>query len=226
MHKQHAIPLEKMEIVNNFLLPEHFAPAVEKIPHRFIYASSPDRGLITLLKMWPEIRRHWDDASLSIFYGWEGCLKLAHLNPSWNAKFKPMRREYEELRHQPGILDFGRVNHQRLALELKQADCWCYPTNFFETGCATAFKAMAGGAVPVCTPLAGLAETGASPWTQFVYLNADFAEHQQATLMGIERALAFDAGEREKMALWAQASWSLDNYALPRWAKLLGVEIP
>ena len=38
--------------------------------HKLIYASSYDRGLQHLLKIWPEVVKKYPDATLDVFYGW------------------------------------------------------------------------------------------------------------------------------------------------------------
>jgi 2-polyprenyl-3-methyl-5-hydroxy-6-metoxy-1,4-benzoquinol methylase/glycosyltransferase involved in cell wall biosynthesis len=222
MHKLHGVPLEKMEIINNFLIPEHYAvPRPLRHPHHFIYASSPDRGLVRLLRFWPEVLKKWPDATLDIFYGWEGCMKLARSNEAWAVTYKKMRAEYDTLRLQSGVREVGRVNHATLALQFMQAAAWVYPSDFAETGCCTSLESMAGGCVPVCTPYAGLAETGASPWTQWVYMNLKEKDWCDDFIAALEKAVALDEGERAKMSAFALEKWSLATYALPRWQKLL-----
>jgi glycosyltransferase involved in cell wall biosynthesis len=218
MNKNHKVPNEKMVIINNFLLEDQFrrigATYIARRPHHFIYASSPDRGLVTLLKLWPHILKRWSDATLSIFYGWDGCVKLSHLNPEWSIIYKKLRADYDALKFQSGIAEMGRVNHQRLAWEMMQASVWAYPTHFAETGCLTAAKVMAAGCVPVCTPYAGLAETAASPWTQFIdkYEKEDeepFEVYAERFFKGVEAAVEMSESERNKMSEFAIEKFKL-----------------
>ncbi len=171
MHKNHEVPLSKMEIIPNFLQAEHFQPLkpAARNTSKFVYSSSPDRGLINLLKIWPEIRKKIPDAELHIFYGWEGCMKLgATADPGWTDRYRKIRKQFLDLRYQSGIVERGRVNHETIALEMLSAGAWVYPSAFDETGCLNAAKSLAAGCVPVCTPRAALNETAASPITQFV----------------------------------------------------------
>ena len=97
----------RITIIPNFILEEHFTleGAPKREPHHFIYASSPDRGLIRLLKIWPMIRAAIPDATLDIFYGWEGCMKLGTGNtPGWTRHYRKVRTEFNALQYQPGVL--------------------------------------------------------------------------------------------------------------------------
>lgn len=161
----------RLAVIPNFVLAEHFKTdgAPERLPHHFIYASSPDRGLIRLLKLWPKIKAAIPDATLDIFYGWEGCMKLGTGNtPGWTKHYRKARTEFSALQYQEGVTSRGRVNHEVLAREFQKASAWLYPTSFAEAGCLTAVKARAAGCIPVTTRYAALAETAACDQTFFV----------------------------------------------------------
>jgi len=168
----HGVDPSRMTVINNFLLEEHFTGAdPARRPHHFVYASSPDRGLINLLRLWPIVLDLYPDATLSILYGWEGCMRLAGQSPEWTARHRKTRQAYLELRSQKGVVELGRVNHAAMALEVRSAAAWLYPTgDFAETFCSTAVKARAAGCVPVCTRHAGLAESADCPQTQWIPL--------------------------------------------------------
>lgn len=222
MHENHGVPLDKMVCINNFLVEQHFTWPEDlrpkRDPHRFFYSSSPDRALIPLLKMWPAILKLYPDATLDIFYGWEGASKLAHITPDWAVMYKPLRDQYEALGHQTGVRSHGRVNHSVLAFEMARSAAWLYPVlSFGETGCATAFEAMAAGAVPVTVPLAGLAETGESPWTKWVEHPEDDGQmprFEEAFVKAVQAAVEMPEDERRKMSAFA-----IEKFRLPTVAK-------
>jgi len=93
----------------------------ERISHRFIYCSSPDRGLEELLNLWPLIKKKLPDAELKIFYGWD----------YFNSRLGiPAYREYKErirqLIKQDGVEWCGRVGQEQLAEELMKSDAMVY----------------------------------------------------------------------------------------------------
>lgn len=226
----HGVPLDKIRVAYNFLLPHEFEAGVSdgwplKKRDHFIYASSPDRGLIRLLELWPRIREVAPEATLSVFYGWRGAQRLAQGHDAgWNKRYLTSRRRYEELRHQPGVQEVGLVNHQRIALEYQRAGCFAYPTDFHETGCLSIVKARAGGAVPVTSALAALKETGrCSSAGTLIEVPEDGAYpegYDDLFIEGVRAALEVSDWDRKDMALEALANFSIDA-VLPVWEGLL-----
>jgi tetratricopeptide (TPR) repeat protein len=227
----HNLPPEtKITVAYNFAQEGHFAEGIKlgwpfkKFDH-FIYASSPDRGLIKLLELWPQILKISPTATLSIFYGWKGASRLGAGNDAaWNERFLTAKRKYETLRHQQGITEVGMVDHYRLALEYQKAGVWAYPTDFHETGCLSAVKAQAAGAVPVCSALAALNETGDCAQGTLVYEIGEAGNYRkgydEAFLAGVERAIKVGIMDRQAMACAA-----LDRFGWrairPVWEKIL-----
>ena len=148
--------LPKLIILPDAILPERFTGIItERYPHRFIWASSPDRGLEELLLLWPKITELWKDAELKIFYGWE------YFNSTLIYKEqRELKSRLLELIKQPGVEWCGRVNQQALAQEFMHSDIWLYPPHLFrETCCITALEAMASGVLCFYRPNGALGET-------------------------------------------------------------------
>ena len=109
----------------------------EKDPNRFIYSSSPDRGLDTVLQMWPYIRELNPKAELHVFYGWAGIDKLIERDPqSGQANFLTNFKQMIQYQvndaggEDGGIFWRDRVPQQELAVEQAKSSYWLYPTNF------------------------------------------------------------------------------------------------
>lgn len=63
--------------ITNGINYERYAQKVdERIPHRIVYSSSPDRGLHHLLRIWPRILERVPDAELKVFYDISKWLSL------------------------------------------------------------------------------------------------------------------------------------------------------
>lgn len=134
----------------------HFKQKVKRNPYKIVYGSSYDRGLKELLEMWPEIKSYEKRAELNIFYGWGGIDKQIEAGDS---NFEHFKDEIDYLMKQEGIEVLGRISHLEVAKEFLSAGVWCYPCWFPEINCITAYKAQAGGAIPVVTPTAALQES-------------------------------------------------------------------
>jgi glycosyltransferase involved in cell wall biosynthesis len=120
-----------------------------------IHTSSYDRGIIHLLKMWPDIIKEVPDAELHLFYGWntyDAMVEKGFRDPSF-------KQIMQQMMAQPGITDHGRVGHKPLIKALQQSSIYVYPSHFEEISCISAMKAQAAGCIPVVTDYAALAET-------------------------------------------------------------------
>lgn len=219
-----GVPLEKMKIIPNFLLKEHFTgPAPVREPHRFIYCSSPDRGLIPLLKMWPMFLKEWPDATLGVYYGWEGAKKLGSATPGWVATYRPLREEYEKLHRQPGVEIHGRVNHAQIAYEMRRASVWPYPcfNTEVETFCSNAIKARAAGCVPVTTDtLPAEVLDPVAPYVVKLDPKVQLSDFEWDFFKAVKSAVGAIDKERENMSKTAIENHDLSK-VLPLWLELL-----
>jgi len=129
---------------------------ITKVPHSFIWCSSPDRGLEQILNMWPLLKEKLPDATLKIFYGWE------YFDSSL---FIPAQRTLKEkirsLVHMDGIEWCGRIGQDELALELGKAQCMLYPPphDFRETYGIAFLEAQAAGCIVFYRQTGALGET-------------------------------------------------------------------
>jgi glycosyltransferase involved in cell wall biosynthesis len=145
--------VDKCFVVGNGLDASRFDGAEVRGEHRFVYASSPDRGLEQALNYWPKIKEALPDAEFHIYYGWQNYERM-------NAP-REYQRHIMELAQQPGVVWRGRVGQQQLAKELMQSSVLFYPGphTFNETFCIAALEAQAAGCVPVTRDNGALPET-------------------------------------------------------------------
>jgi glycosyltransferase involved in cell wall biosynthesis len=112
---------------------------------KFVYSSSPDRGLWHLLKCWPEIRKLNPGATLQVGYGvknWTEVVKYSH------GRVAEMAVDIEIGMRQEGVKDIGKIGQGKLSKLQISADAWLYPFDPIqptETGCITAIENAAAG---------------------------------------------------------------------------------
>jgi len=138
---------QQIAVTRNAIDTKRFARQPKKIPYRFIYASSADRGLEHLLRMIPKIHEEFPETTLHIF------ANLKAVNAKGNNKF--LQDTVESL---PYVTIRDRVTQAEIAHEYSISDVWLYPTDFTETYCITALEAQAAGLLCVCTSVSSLPE--------------------------------------------------------------------
>ena len=123
--------------------------------HKLFYQSSYDRGCDILLKMWPQIKMAFPDATLDIAYGWDLFIKANHNNPERMVWYEQIK----ELMTQVDVTEHGRLGKKELQTLRKSCGILAYPAYFTEISCISVMEAMRDGLVPVTTDLAALKET-------------------------------------------------------------------
>jgi len=130
-----------------------------KIPHKFIYSSFPNRGLLELLKMWPKIYNKFPTATLFIYSNVDNEWSN-RVEPEKMKQIKQLLEDYGALNKQNmGIFYNGWVSKKELAESWKTADIWFYPCTFHETFCLTALEAAASKTFAITNGLAALENT-------------------------------------------------------------------
>lgn len=151
------IPEDKIFVSTNGINLGDFESAdVVRDPNRIIYASSYDRGIEQLLKMWPDIKKNNPLAELHCYYGWNNIDKLIK---EGDYSLKDFKAKMVALFDQPGVFEHGRIGHKELNAEFQKAGIYAYPCGFEEISCITAMKAQANGCAIVSTNYAALRET-------------------------------------------------------------------
>jgi len=138
---------QQIAVTRNAIDTKRFARQPKKIPYRFIYASSADRGLEHLLRMIQKIHLEFPETTLHIF------ANLESTNAKGNNKF--LQDTVESLSY---VTLRERVDQVEIAHEYSISDVWLYPTDFTETYCITALEAQAAGLLCVCTGVSSLPE--------------------------------------------------------------------
>jgi glycosyltransferase involved in cell wall biosynthesis len=149
--------LPKIAIIGDAIDPTQFKEITEKrIPNRFIWCSSPDRGLEQVLALWPMILRHLPSAELKIFYGWDYFDHATGI-PAYAA----YKDKILEMLKQPGVEWCGRIGQDQLAKELQKADAMLYPPphDFRETYGIAFVEAQAAGCLVFYRQNGALGET-------------------------------------------------------------------
>lgn len=129
-----------------------------KIPKSFIYSSYPNRGLLELLKMWPDIYKSNPGSTLNIYSDiynkWSNDTE-----PEKMQQIKNLMLKYKLNSDSMGINYYGWVNKNILKKAWETADIWFYPCTFIETFCLTALEAARTKTFVITNNLGALTNT-------------------------------------------------------------------
>ena len=124
---------------------------VEKVSHRCIFTSVPDRGLDELYAIWPLIVKEVPDASLVITSDWR-------LWADWQSEDAIRPRRLQWAKH-PNVEYKAAVKRSDLVNIQLSADLHIYPCVFEELFCIAVAESQVAGAVPVTSDVGALATT-------------------------------------------------------------------
>jgi glycosyltransferase involved in cell wall biosynthesis len=184
MEKLYDIPKEKLVTFPNGINLERFlGKEVKRQKNKFIWSSSPDRGLDVVLDMWPMIRKMLPGAELHVFYGWNNYDKVVEwTNDPYMKLFKKgvIDRVKALENEKGGVYMRGRVDQDTLAEEFLSAEYLPYFGYFLETNCITALEAQAAGCVPFITNIGGAPENISSAGVVLDGFPNNFTYREQA----------------------------------------------
>jgi glycosyltransferase involved in cell wall biosynthesis len=116
------------------------------------YGSTPERGLVHLLHLWPRIYEQAPFAQLAVSSGFE----LYNFPPEHCGR-RPGEL-YDQLSKLPGVTVTGAIPRSKLQDLQKRAEILVYPSSYIEQSCITAMEAAAAGCAIVTSRLGALQE--------------------------------------------------------------------
>lgn len=139
--------LELQNGVDAGLLEEVLSQVGPINPRAAIYGSSADRGLLALLRMWPQVRARVPDAELHVCYTWD--LLRSPATPSHLVGLADLcERLCEETE---GVVSHGGLPHADFLRVAAGCGVWAYPCVFPEISCIVAMEMQGLGLWPVTT---------------------------------------------------------------------------
>lgn len=157
----HPAERDRIEIVPNGVDVSRFAFRRERRRRHIIYCSSPDRGLHWLLYLWPEIRRAFPDARLSVFYEVQRWIQgVRNLAMKIGLRARYIEQALARLEGH-GVYEEGAVPPVQIAEALLGAEILAYPcdpVSSTEGFSSSTLEACTAGCVPIITDADALGE--------------------------------------------------------------------
>lgn len=157
MHK-FGIPWEKCRVLLNAIEPIDFKPKSTIGPIKFIYHTTPHRGLellvpafIRLCEIIPDQKFQLDVFSSFEIYG-----------PNWAQRDEAYKNLFDICKDHPNINYHGFQPNDVVREALQEAHIFAYPSIWQETSCIALIEAMSAGCLCVHPDYAALPETSAN----------------------------------------------------------------
>lgn len=151
-----GVSSDKIYVTRNGLKAERFAGEMPgKDPYRFVFGSSPDRGLDRCIRVLDKVREKYPQVTLHIHYGFEHFYKTGNQDLIRLADLlKQMIAERSEW-----ITYHGATQQAELMESYKKSAYVCQPSDWIETSCISAMEFLACGVYPIFRKVGGVADT-------------------------------------------------------------------
>jgi glycosyltransferase involved in cell wall biosynthesis len=211
-----GVPRGRILLTRNGIAPEKWDHVQKKPknPYKFVYASSPDRGLDRLMHIL-DIVRQKHPVELHVYYGFDNLYKYGQA--ALADKLKSMASE------RPWVNLHGFTEQKQMYSECADAAIWCHPNDFIETYCITVLEMMMSGVFMISRKWGGLADT-AKPFEAAGFaklMNIDSVTPEQHVFWAGEcvKAIESKAWENIKMDS-SQYAWSS---VAAEWAEMMNL---
>ncbi len=164
----YGIPFSKCSIIQNAIETTYEPRKKSSEQIRFIYHTTPHRGLELLYPVFDALTKVHDNIHLDVFssfsiYGWE-------------QRDEPYREMFMELTDHPHITYHGAQPNGTVLEALKQSHIFLYPCIWQETSCIAMIEAIRCGVLCIHPNIGALSETSANATIQYNY-NEDKSAH-------------------------------------------------
>ena len=153
--KHYGLPWYKCVVLQNAIEPiEYVAKPTNKL--KFIYHTTPHRGLNILVSAFDALSRKYNNIELDVYssfkiYGWE-------------QRDEPFKEIFDFCRNHPNINYHGSVPNSQIRKALQESHFYLYPNTWLETSCISLMEAMSAGVFCIHPNYGALYETAAN-WT-------------------------------------------------------------
>lgn len=175
----YGIPYSKCTVIQNAIELEfkHTLKPTDEV--RFVYHTTPHRGLELLYPIFDALSKEYDNIHLDVYssfkiYGWE-------------QRDKPYEQLFEKLKSHSHITYHGSKSNDVVLAALKDAHVFLFPSIWQETSCIAMIEAIRSGVVVVHPSYAALPETssGATVMYEYTEIANDHANLAYATMKNL-----------------------------------------
>jgi UDP-glucose:(glucosyl)LPS alpha-1,2-glucosyltransferase len=217
-----GIPYQDGTVIKNGV--PHMAPTFPKPKTdgklRFLYTSTPHRGLAILAAAAEQLARQRQDWELHVYsslniYGWH----------EQDKSFAPL---YDKLRENPCVVYHGTQPNDVVRQACLDGHVWVYPSIYAETSCMAAQEAMMAGCLAIVTNYGALIET-CGEWAWSFQTDERPEVLMARTVNTMNAALEnYDRADLQHVltlqSYYYQSFWSFES-RLKSWSNLLNAVI-
>jgi len=163
-----GIPYSKCSVIPNAIELEYSFVEKQTDKIRFIYHTTPHRGLQLVYPIFEALAREFDNIHLDVFssfkiYGWE----------QRDEKYKDL---FDKIKSHPNMTYHGSKSNEVVLKALKESHVFLFPSIWMETSCIAMLEAIRSGCIVIHPSYGALPETANGTTVMYDY-NEDYQMH-------------------------------------------------
>ena len=170
----YKIPYHKCTVIHNAIEKEYTPKDKDMGTIRFIYHTTPHRGLQLVVPIFDALSKKYDNIHLDVYssfkiYGWE-------------QRDEPYKDLFKKISNHPKMTYHGSVSNKEVLDALDKSHVFIYPSIWQETSCIAMIEAIRSGVICVHPNYGALVETAEG--ATIVYDYTDDPSHHAARCYG------------------------------------------
>lgn len=165
---RYGIPYSHTTVIYNAVEAEYQPYQKDTETIRFVYHTTPHRGLELLVPIFESLAEHFPNIHLDVYssfgiYGWE-------------QRDEPYKKLFDRIDAHPNMTNHGNVSNEEIIEALKKSHIFLYPNIWKETSCIALIEAIKCQMICIHPNFGALTETAANA-TIIYEFNEDPAKH-------------------------------------------------
>ena len=157
----YGIPYSMCAVIENAIETEFEYVERPEGPIRFVYHTTPHRGLELLYPIFDALTKEFDNIHLDVFSSFEIY--------GWKERDKPYEKLFDALKAHPKVTYHGTKSNDEVLAALKQSHIFLYPCIWTETSCIAMIEAIKCGCTVIHPSLGALPETAGGATVMYDY---------------------------------------------------------
>lgn len=180
----HGIPYSKCTVIENAIETEFEAKHKATDQIKFIYHTTPHRGLELLYPIFDALTKEFHNIHLDVYSSFEIY--------GWKERDKAYLDLFTKLSNHPNITYHGTQSNDTVLAALKNSHIFLYPCIWQETSCIAMIEAIRSGCLVIHPTLAALPETASTATLMYDYhedpsIHANLAYRSARTVLNIQK---------------------------------------
>jgi glycosyltransferase involved in cell wall biosynthesis len=168
---RYQIPWSRCVVIQNSIDPlpdrDGWVPGQ---PFRFVFHTTPHRGLDILVPVFEKLAEKHDDVTLDVYSS------FVIYGEKWTHRNTPYQALFERIETHPRMSYHGAVSNEEVRQALLQSHAFAYPCTWPETSCLALIEAMSAGLFCFHPNMGALFETSGL-WTNMYQFNENKDQH-------------------------------------------------